>query len=313
MINRIKRTLLFVFSFNTIFLFSQDYSPKSSGEIITHNYYSLSYNKYHEQANWVHYKLHNALILGAAVRKDNFRADYNVSSKSASTNDYKGSGFDRGHLAPAGDMKINSVAMSESFFMSNISPQNPSFNRGGWKKLESLVRMWGRNKVSYITTAGVLNSNNFNKIGYNQVSVPNQFYKIVYIPSDNKMIAFLMPNKKIEGSLKSYVVSVDKVENELENELESKSDVNDWDFKLVNESRPSSSSLSSQCKGIAKSTGNRCRNKTTKSNGYCHVHQSQSSDYVKPKSSNYIGRCNATTKKGSRCKRNASGGSRYCW
>ena len=325
MTNNIERTLIFVFIFNTIFLFSQDYSPKSSGEIITHNYYSLSYNEYHEQANWVHYKLRNALILGAAVRKDNFRADYNISSKSASTNDYKGSGYDRGHLAPAGDMKINSLAMSESFFMSNISPQNPSFNRGGWKKLESLVRMWGRNKVSYITTAGVLNSNNFNKIGYNQVSVPNQFYKIVYIPSDNKMIAFLMPNKKIESSLKSYVVSVDKVEkitgidfhhkleDELENKLESKSDVNNWDFKLVNYSRPSSSSLSSKCKGIAKSTGNRCRNKTTKSNGYYHVHQSQSSDYVKPKSSNYVGRCNAKTKKGSRCKRNASGGSRYCW
>ena len=114
--------------FNFLVLFSQDYSPKSSGEIITHNYYSLSYNEYHEQANWVHYKLRNALILGTAVRKDNFRADYNVSTKSASPYDYKGTGYDRGHLAPAGDMKINSVAMSESFFMSNISPQNPSFN-----------------------------------------------------------------------------------------------------------------------------------------------------------------------------------------
>ena len=113
--------------FNFLVLFSQDYSPKSSGEIITHNYYSLSYNEYHEQANWVHYKLRNALILGTAVRKDNFRADYNVSTKSASPYDYKGTGYDRGHLAPAGDMKINSVAMSESFFMSNISPQNPSF------------------------------------------------------------------------------------------------------------------------------------------------------------------------------------------
>ena len=233
--------------FNFLVLFSQDYSPKSSGEIITHNYYSLSYNEYHEQANWVHYKLCNALILGTAVRKDNFRADYNVSSKSASPNDYKGSGYDRGHLAPAGDMKINPVAMSESFFMSNISPQKPSFNRGGWKKLESLVRMWGRNKVSYITTAGVLNSNNFNKIGGNQVSVPNQFYKIIYIPSDSKMIAFLMPNKKIEGPLKKYVVSVDKVEeitdidfhheleDELEKKLESISNINEWNFKFVNE------------------------------------------------------------------------------
>ncbi len=325
MITKIRNALFLFFSFNIIFLFSQDYSPKSSGDAITHRYYSLSYNENHEQANWVHYKLSNALILGSAVRKDNFRADYNVSSKSASPNDYKGSGYDRGHLAPAGDMKINSIAMSESFFMSNISPQNPSFNRGGWKKLESLVRMWGRNKVSYITTAGVLNSNNFEKIGGNQVSVPNKFYKVIYIPSDNKMIAFLMPNKKIEGSLKNFVVSVDeveeitgidfhyKLEDELENKLESKSNLYDWDFSLVAESRPSSASLSSQCKGIAKSTGNRCRNKTTKPNGYCHVHQSQSSDYVKPKSSNYVGRCNAETKSGSRCKRNASGGSRFCW
>ena len=92
--------------FNFLVLFSQDYSPKSSGEIITHNYYSLSYNEYHEQANWVHYKLRNALILGTAVRKDNFRADYNVSTKSASPYDYKSTGYDRGHLAPAGDMKI---------------------------------------------------------------------------------------------------------------------------------------------------------------------------------------------------------------
>ena len=243
----ITASLLFIFSFNFLFLFSQDYSPKSSGEVIIHKYYSLSYNEYHEQANWVHYKLSNTLISGAAVRKDNFRADYNVSSKSASPNDYKGSGYDRGHLAPAGDMKINPVAMSESFFMSNISPQKPSFNRGGWKKLESLVRMWGRNKVCYITTAGVLNSNNFNKIGANQVSVPNQFYKIIYIPSDSKMIAFLMPNKKIEGPLKKYVVSVDKVEeitdidfhheleDELEKKLESISNINEWNFKFVNE------------------------------------------------------------------------------
>lgn len=242
-----RLSFLLILLFNFLIIFSQDYSPKSSGEVITHRYYSLSYNEYHEQANWVHYKLRKALILGSAKRTDNFRDDSNVSTKSASPYDYKGSGYDRGHLAPAGDMKINSVAMSESFFMSNISPQTPSFNRGGWKKLESLIRMWGRNKVSYITTAGILNFNSFKKIGNNQVSVPNQFYKVVYIPSDNKMIAFLMPNKKIEGSLKSYVVSVDKVEkitgidfhhkleDELENKLESKSDVNDWDFKLVNE------------------------------------------------------------------------------
>lgn len=232
--------IFFLFLFQTIS--SQDYSPFSLGEMISHKYFSLSYNEVHEQANWVHYKLNSSLILGTTKRNDNFRADHHVSTKSASPNDYKGSGYDRGHLVPAGDMKINALAMSESFFMSNISPQTPSFNRGGWKKLESLIRIWGKDKESFITTAGVLNSNSLKKIGVNQVSVPNQFYKVIYIPSENKMIAFLMPNKKIEGSLKNYVVSVDKVEeitgidfhhkldDGLESELESKSEIEKWNF-----------------------------------------------------------------------------------
>ena len=240
-----NRILLFILPLNLTFVFTQDYSPKSSGEIVKHNYYSLSYNEYHEQANWVYYKLNNLMLLGTTKRTNNFRTDYNISSKSSSPSDYRGSGYDRGHLAPAGDMKINSRAMSESFLMSNISPQNPSFNRGGWKKLESLVRMWSRNRASYVTTGGVLNSNSYRKIGKSKISVPTQFYKVIFIPSENKMIAFLMPNQKIENSLKNYVVSVDhieeitgidfhhKLEDELEGKLESISNIEKWDFNLV--------------------------------------------------------------------------------
>ena len=240
-----NRILLFILPLNLTFVFTQDYSPKSSGEVVKYNYYSLSYNEYHEQANWVYYKLNNLMLLGTTKRTNNFRTDYNISSKSSSPSDYRGSGYDRGHLAPAGDMKINSRAMSESFLMSNISPQNPSFNRGGWKKLESLVRMWSRNRASYVTTGGVLNSNSYRKIGKNKISVPTQFYKVIFIPSENKMIAFLMPNQKIENSLKNYVVSVDhieeitgidfhhKLEDELEGKLESISNIEKWDFNLI--------------------------------------------------------------------------------
>ena len=240
-----NRILLFILPLNLTFVFTQDYSPKSLGEVVKYNYYSLSYNEYHEQANWVYYKLNNLMLLGTTKRTNNFRTDYNISSKSSSPSDYRGSGYDRGHLAPAGDMKINSRAMSESFLMSNISPQNPSFNRGGWKKLESLVRMWSRNRASYVTTGGVLNSNSYRKIGKSKISVPTQFYKVIFIPSENKMIAFLMPNQKIENSLKNYVVSVDhieeitgidfhhKLEDELEGKLESISNIEKWDFNLV--------------------------------------------------------------------------------
>lgn len=324
----VKLLLFFLYTFN---LFSQEYLPKSSGEIVNHKYYTLSYNEAHEQANWVHYKLNPAFLSGSTPRTDSFKPDPLVSTKSAQLSDYKGSGYDRGHLAPAADMKYNSLAMLESFYMSNMSPQNPSFNRGIWKRLESLVRGWGEKFEIYVSTAGVLGSNSLGAIGKNRVTIPSEYYKVIYAPDKNIMIGFLLSNRKQSGSLSSYAVSIDKIESltgidffselpdNLEEELESKVVLKNWDFTASSSggysSSSSSKSASVQCNGIAKSTGNRCRNKTTNANGYCYLHKSQSSSYVKPKptKANYVGRCNATTKAGSRCKRNASGGSRFCW
>lgn len=308
-----------------LILNGQSYLPESNGETVSHIYYTLSYDEDHEQAEWVHYYLDKSRISGNIERTNNFRVDSKVTTGSATLADYKGSGYDRGHLAPAGDMKKDRISMSQSFLMSNIAPQNASFNRGGWKKLENLVRRWVNNNALYITTAGIL-ENNLKTIGFNRVSVPNRFYKIIYNPKDQQMIAFLMPNEKITLPLSSYVVSVDMIEiltgidfypqidDELEEKLESQISILKWDFSTSSSfSNKSSSSVSSQCSGIAKSTGNQCRNKTKNQNGYCYLHQNQSSDYKPPPKSNYVGRCNATTKKGTRCKRNASSGSRFCW
>jgi endonuclease G len=323
-----KIRLLFAICFWQLFINAQDYLPKSSGEIVKHTYYTLSYNETHEQANWVHYKLDPSFLNGRSPRKNTFREDPYISSYSATLNDYKGSGFDRGHLAPAADMKFNSVAMSESFFMSNMSPQKPEFNRGVWRRLESLVRAWGERFEIYISTAGVLNIAGYGTIGRNNVKIPSKYYKVIYAPDKNIMIGFLMSNTKLMGQLSSYTISVDRIEaitgidffsqlpDNIENDLESKVDLSDWDFTLSSSgSYKSSKSVSKQCKGIAKSSGNRCRNKTTNESGYCYLHQNQSNNYVapKPKKANYVGRCNALTKAGSRCKRNASSGSRYCW
>jgi endonuclease G len=90
-------------------------------------------------------------------RKDNFRSDPKVKTGSAALSDYKGSGYDRGHLAPAADFKWSATAMSESFYMSNMSPQVPGFNRGIWKNIESTVRNWAvENDEIYIVTGPVL-------------------------------------------------------------------------------------------------------------------------------------------------------------
>lgn len=236
------KKLIIYFLFTHFCLGQLQFLPKSSGEVVNHKYYSLSYNETHEQANWVHYKLNQNFLSGTTKRHDRFRPDPLVSTKSADPYDYKGSGYDRGHLAPAGDMKYNNISMEESFFMSNMAPQSPNFNRGGWKKLESLVRDWGKNFEIYVTTAGVLNSNIIGKIGKNKVTIPSLFYKIIYSPDREIMIGFLMPNKKISNNLKSYVVTIDKIESitgidffsqlqdNIENKLESNLSVSDWNF-----------------------------------------------------------------------------------
>jgi endonuclease G, mitochondrial len=320
------KKITFLLVFISMFGYAQDsYKHSINGEYVAHSRYSLSYLEKHEQAEWVCYSLNYNLLRGNTERSNNFRVDSSISTRSASLNDYKGTGYDRGHLVPAGDMKDSYRSMSESFFMSNMSPQDPSFNRGGWKRLESLVRSWAEKNELYIVTAGVLKES-LPKIGTNGVSIPKYFYKIIYAPSSSKMIGFLMPNTKINLDLSDYVKTVDEIEkltnidffynidDDLENRLESELRIDNWDFSSTPSfSTSSSNSTSVQCKGIAKSTGQRCRNKSKNTNGYCYVHRAQAPDYIPPKKSNYIGRCNATTKKGSRCKRNASGGSRYCW
>ena len=122
--------------------------------VIRHVGYTLSYNEIHEQANWVAYELTAEEVAGEVERKDAFRADPEVESGSAALADYRGSGYDRGHLAPVADMKWSAEAMAESFYMSNMSPQKPEFNRGIWKKLEMKVRGWAtREEAVLIVTA----------------------------------------------------------------------------------------------------------------------------------------------------------------
>ena len=175
-----KKIFIILF-LSPIFLFSQEVSnflPTWNGELVHHIYYSLSYSEQHEQAEWVFYEIKKEKILGLVSRTDDFRIDKKISSNSATLSDYKGSGFDRGHLAPAHDFSFNKDAMSESFYMSNMSPQHPSFNRGIWGNLESLVRSWGTNSSIYVVTGPILSSCS-SYIGSNKVCVPKYYYKVI--------------------------------------------------------------------------------------------------------------------------------------
>ncbi len=213
--------------------------------IVRHTAYALKYCEEFEQARWVAYVLRPCMISGAVSRTNDFRPDPLVKTGSASPEDYRGSGFDRGHLVPAADMKSSRKCMSETFYMSNMSPQRPAFNRGIWKELENLVRRWVRRDGELLIVTGpVLSSGGLSVIGQSRVAVPDLFYKVVldYREPEIKAIAFVLPNEKSREALSAFAVCVDRVEeltgidfyaglpDDVEERLESSLELDRWSF-----------------------------------------------------------------------------------
>jgi len=193
-----------------------EYPELKVGETITKHFaYSLSYNEEHEQPNWVAYQFTRSETVEAVERKDKFIEDPFISTGSATYNDYKGNKYDRGHLAPAADMLFDKRAMEESFYYSNMSPQKHAFNNGIWKKLEKQVRDWAKlYDTIYVVTGPVLIPG-LPTIGQNKVSVPEYYYKVIlkYSPPDIRGIGFIVPVNATNKNLKTYVVTIDSVEN----------------------------------------------------------------------------------------------------
>ena len=220
---------------------------KSGGELVRHEGYALRYRDEYKDAEWVAYPLLAYEITGDADRKyEQFKPDPTVENGTALPSDYTRSGYDRGHLAPAGDFKYSQRMMRETFFMSNITPQAPQFNRGIWSDLENQVRSWARrDKGLYVITGPVLKPG-LPTIGRaNEISVPEKFYKVILYCNrpDIRMIGFLMNNEASSESIKQFVVPVDRIEqltgldffpkipDDLERKLESKSQsemVDEW-------------------------------------------------------------------------------------
>jgi len=193
------------------------YLPTARGEVVHHRYFSLSYQEPHEQAEWVAYTLEKAwLERPRAERKDWFEEDKKVSTGSATYEDYKGSGFTRGHLVPAADLAFDEQIMQETFMMSNISPQVKAFNNGIWKELEENIRNWAKeNDQIFVVTGPILDSTLTRSIGKSsKVTVPDFFYKVIldYHGTEKKAIGFIIPNERSTRKLEEYMVSVDKVE-----------------------------------------------------------------------------------------------------
>jgi endonuclease G len=213
-------------------------------ETIQHSAITIGYQEAHEVPQWVAYILRQEHLMDCYDRTDKFREDFSVSTGSAGPNDYRSSGYDRGHIAPAGDMKFSRQAMEESFFMSNITPQSPGMNRGQWAKLELLVRAWAKEGDETYIVSGPVLSDDLPKIRNTDISIPREHFKVVMRSHDGKRraIAFLMAQNPAASDLRTYALSVRDVEkisglnffphlNQTEqDEIEQSIDWSKWNF-----------------------------------------------------------------------------------
>lgn len=175
---------------------------------------NVSFNSDWHTPNWVAWELLASEVGGEHGRSNRFVADPGVAA-SANTDDYRNSGFDRGHMAPAGDMKWSREAMDETFYMTNICPQVKSLNTGPWKKLEEKCRQWALRDSAIVVICGPIIADGFEKrIGATGVAVPKKFFKVVlapYLPTP-KGIGFIMENSASNPGMQQTAVSIDSVE-----------------------------------------------------------------------------------------------------
>lgn len=188
---------------------------EGNNQYICRTAYALNYNYSTKVSYFVVERVTPAQIKGAVSRKNDFREDPSIPANHRSTlKDYASSGYDRGHMAPAANFASSELAMSESFFLSNMMPQAPGNNRGIWKYTEELTRKWvEKHGELFVITGTIYDNKGSAKIIGSGVHVPTHVYKIIIDPKTNRSISFMFPNIKLNVSdLENYIVTIAEIE-----------------------------------------------------------------------------------------------------
>ena len=211
----------------------------------------VSFNPRYHIPNWVSWELTADETDGSVTRTNKFSADPDIES-SAETWDYNYSGYDRGHMAPAGDMRWDKEAMEQTFYMTNIVPQVKALNAGTWKNLEEKCRQWAEaDSAIYIVCGPVIDGKPIEYIGDTRVYVPKRFFKVIISPYavPARGIGFIMPNGKVNGGMQACAVPIDSVEaltghdffaslpDDVENAIESQCDFHYWSTYTKNSAK----------------------------------------------------------------------------
>jgi endonuclease G len=216
--------IIFIFSLNVAFAGSiagcEEYAkfgiPGKNGELLCRKGYLLAHDSTNKTPIWVIEHLTAEKAKGTLPRYNKFQADPDLEEgERAELSDYKGSGYDKGHMAPSADMRWDQQAMEECFYLSNMVPQvGKGMNQGIWKNLEEDIRQWSIDREElYVFTGPIYDGGTKKKIGDNKVAVPTHLYKIVYDPIKVEAIAFIMPNEKLDSKdMPKYIVTIREVE-----------------------------------------------------------------------------------------------------
>jgi len=190
---------------------------ESTDYIIDYQGYTSSYNVLTQTPEWVAYELTKDETYGDAVRDGkSFSPDERILLPQPEDRDYRGSGWTRGHLAPAADFRWSDEAMWETFLFTNCCPQDEGLNNGMWNTLEKKCRTWARRygKI-YIVTGPVYGENRYGSIGESRVMVPDAFFKAVMVRDGNRWqsIAFVMQNRAYNDNMQNCAMTVDELED----------------------------------------------------------------------------------------------------
>lgn len=199
------------------------YGLPAADQVLFNRHYTIGYSYYFRQAKWALEVIDSGKI--DIDRIDNFRPDYRIPPQfRADVIDYRGSGYDRGHLVASANQNELQLQNSETFLLSNMSPQHPRLNRGVWRELESAIRkLDSADEVweTYVICGPVFYFNKpVESIGTNDengvsIPIPNAYFKSVLTEDKRgrlKMWSFLMENHDVDAELKEFLVPTSLIE-----------------------------------------------------------------------------------------------------
>ena len=195
-------------------------TPKGmSNQVLNYKTIRVNYNPTYRIPNCVAYELTATMVDMADAPGHENRKSYNYakdnSVKSCPENwEYRGSGYSRGHMAPAMDMRWDKTAMSQCFYMTNMCPQDTKLNNDHWRVLEEKVHRWAKRDKRLMVYTGPIMGKNPKMIGKDKqnIAVPDAFFKVIYAPEQGRAIAFIYENKPCPGNISKYAVTVAEVE-----------------------------------------------------------------------------------------------------